>query len=751
MGRNANTNTLCARCAGIDWDNIIHQAWSQPAEDTDQSSSEGSISEISVIDRSQNECFLKIKVSTLASHCSVCLFFSALAREEGRKGNKVERFEFWKEGEDSFYGAVRILNPTLCGVHDYKDPELSRSDEWSCDSAIGLAVQSVASNISGTLRKIDSSRIDITLLRNWISTCQCQHGKDCNPVESELVPSLRVIDVRTGIIEKAQPGCEYVALSYVWGSSQPPTKESQNNRSRSLLDTAPETIKDAAWLAQELGYRYIWIDRYCIPQDDPKAKQDQIQKMDLVYQQSELTIIAAAGEGPEFGLPGVGHRARDAQVSARLGRHTYLVTTEPKCDSFFKSKWITRGWTYQESVCSRRCVVFTRKEMFFQCGGMTCRETVCEAGQKNFFTAGLDDGPISLLGQKQTIWDHIAAYCRRQLSFDSDALNGILGIFRLHQMGRNPVYHLWGIPFSDNNRKSAEQSFLASLCWTPINDSEATIDFDESRRTDFPSWSWAGWKTPIRPFFNEYHGPPNLAGSVSVHLKNGSVLEFRDAFEQNIKTNEFNKLSTFLAIQCWTIKLEFNFPDWRSQAPPDDEESPHLWVWPAGKSKLDENSRAAVPVYRDGEIRHDIMSNSNGFLLGLVFENRKKLAHRTCDLQSEALPGEGIANFVMVVVKNGDCYERIGHIVLDDSEICRISSSTFQRITQSGSPINSESGGSLSSSDTGDSLDPEDDLDTDDGTGTDDDIDADDDLGTFEYFEIKEWLPSKFTWREVKI
>jgi hypothetical protein len=51
--------------------------------------------------------------------------------------------------------------------------------------------------------------------------------------------------------------------------------------------------------------RYLWVDRYCIDQDDVQTKHVIIQRMDEVYKNASVTIINAAGTGPDSGLPGV--------------------------------------------------------------------------------------------------------------------------------------------------------------------------------------------------------------------------------------------------------------------------------------------------------------------------------------------------------------------------------------------------------------------------------------------------------------
>lgn len=82
--------------------------------------------------------------------------------------------------------------------------------------------------------------------------------------------------------------------------------------SKQLPILLPLTIEDALIVVKELRLRYLWIDRYCIPQGG-KEKHDQVQNMDQIYRDAEVTIIALAGNNPSFGLPGVGKTSRIPQ------------------------------------------------------------------------------------------------------------------------------------------------------------------------------------------------------------------------------------------------------------------------------------------------------------------------------------------------------------------------------------------------------------------------------------------------------
>ena len=98
----------------------------------------------------------------------------------------------------------------------------------------------------------------------------------------------------------------YVTLSYVWGigTSAPPLE------GEGLPLWLPATIEDSLTVTLKLGYKYLCIDRYCVPQHDSDQKMAQIQNMKSIDGHSELTLIAAAGDSPEYGLHGVGSTPR---------------------------------------------------------------------------------------------------------------------------------------------------------------------------------------------------------------------------------------------------------------------------------------------------------------------------------------------------------------------------------------------------------------------------------------------------------
>ena len=229
-------------------------------------------------------------------------------------------------------------------------------------------------------RRLLPDRIDYQLLRKWYDLCAQTHRKICAINSKEYPEMLTVIDCRTRRIIGAPPSCSYVALSYVWGKQQSTTFSSsvisgKNTGHRTLSsDTIPSVISDAMIVTLELGWQYLWVDRYCIGQND-EEKHFQINQMDKVYLCAVITVVAAAGESANYGLPGVSNTLRRAQPCAVVRGQVLASTMRSAREAIGSSRWATRGWTYQEAALSKKRLVFTDDQVFFECKGMSCSES----------------------------------------------------------------------------------------------------------------------------------------------------------------------------------------------------------------------------------------------------------------------------------------------------------------------------------------------------------------------------------------
>ena len=291
--------------------------------------------------------------------------------------------------------------------------------------------------ISG--HRILTTGIDYEILRDWIDFCDHHHIEFCQQKRSDPVPGFRLINCSTRNIVLASKSDEYVALSYVWGPEPPILWDDYDQ----LPPHACNVVEDAILVALGLGIRHLWVDRYCIRQSQAEEKHTQIRNIDKIYAKAKATVVASAGEDSSFGLPGVSQRARKAQPHARIGSHVLVSTMSDPRMIVKNSKWATRAWTYQEAILSCRRLFFTEEQVLFEYNTMTCQKTIsvprnktllrskrAYAERRIFPRIGINKRNWKSELRDETIESCISAYSTRSLSFSSDALNGILGVFK---------------------------------------------------------------------------------------------------------------------------------------------------------------------------------------------------------------------------------------------------------------------------------------------------------------------------------
>ncbi|RGP76449.1 hypothetical protein FLONG3_5336 [Fusarium longipes] len=408
-----------------------------------------------------------------------------------------------------------------------------------CSGLIGRLGRNGRSQSSVTIPRLAAEISDWSIARDWITLCRENHSEECNPRRTVTVPHFFLIECSTRKIKEqkqAQTGGPppYVALSYVWGQSQGSQQQPKRQRQQESLDgkgdgAVEPAIEDAIRVTLELGYEYLWVDRYCIVQNGDEAiKKQQLQHMHLVYANAEVTLIAAAGKDSSAGLPGVPGRPRKQQIDAFIQGHALVtIPPDPSLHIQSRSTWATRGWTYQEGLLARRRLYFSEFEMSYECRHMLCREAIrlprgleqrISGHKPRFMEPFWMYQPYAIPGMDSSgtglgLFELLEAYSKRKLSLPSDALNAMLGIFSLlAQHKTTPIYHICGVPImrlpkhdklrsrkrrrysitTSNNgdtgvtAASSLAGFLDGLCWR--------LQEPAYRRPGFPSWSWTGWQ-----------------------------------------------------------------------------------------------------------------------------------------------------------------------------------------------------------------------------------------------------------------
>lgn len=148
-------------------------------------------------------------------------------------------------------------------------------------------------------------------IKTLISSCMSSHGA-CRISPVGFVPSrLLKVSPYSGpdhirLVETRSDGVwTWACLSYVWGGHQ------RHKTTRGVLpeylkdicvEVLPQTIKDAVSVCRELGIPYLWIDSFCIVQDDELDKTREIPQMSMIYRHALLTIAATCAHNVEEGF-----------------------------------------------------------------------------------------------------------------------------------------------------------------------------------------------------------------------------------------------------------------------------------------------------------------------------------------------------------------------------------------------------------------------------------------------------------------
>ena len=367
--------------------------------------------------------------------------------------------------------------------------------------------------------RLVKDQIDVELIRCWLEICHEQHKStylksnvvtgslksvtptDINgrstliiqPCQSTAIktgaPDLTLIDVKRKCLVDMPLNTTYLALSYVWGAPQSfqnvkrMQKDLYNSGSISADDEAiPRTIQDAILLTANLGEKYLWVDAFCICQDETEKKIKQIMNMGNIYSQALFTIVAASGTHASAGLPGVRPFSRKSKQRTECVQGMILANELPQLEDVIKqSYWNTRGWTFQEKQLCKKHLIFCSTHVLFECNRTVFKE---DSGLRDHATfAG---GARRIRAERQPIWYSyrraVVEYTKRNLSYESDALNAFQGVASLIQPAFKGDF-LFGLP---------ETELDIALLWQPDSHVRRRVD-PETKAPLFPSWSWLGW------------------------------------------------------------------------------------------------------------------------------------------------------------------------------------------------------------------------------------------------------------------
>ncbi|KFY97790.1 hypothetical protein V498_01859 [Pseudogymnoascus sp. VKM F-4517 (FW-2822)] len=388
-------------------------------------------------------------------------------------------------------------------------------------------------------RKMDPKGLDIPLMKTWLKKCEDWHTIACwkedisrsrreGPVTVKFPfrPFIRLLDLNDGCLVETSATPVFAALSYVWGRIKmfKTLKKTlpdlmQPGALSKTFDLFPTIIQDAITLTRQLNHRYLWIDAICILQDDDLDKAAQVQHMDAIFTRASFIIIAAGGGDANAGLTGLNGGPRDiTQNTATYSDELTLLSLKlGREDDLNASVWNSRCWTYQEYVLSRRSLIFTKDNVYFQCGHACWSEDInmlwpdvdMSATELTIVPSRGEEPPKVTIGYTYSLgvahhyyFNMIAEYTIRDMTYPSDRLTGFQGILNFYNMKYGPIF-IWGM--------WSEDMLVHSLLWQPQHElTRITID-GKTNAPMYPSWSWAGWSGAVKYHdYIEWNGLPAL-------------------------------------------------------------------------------------------------------------------------------------------------------------------------------------------------------------------------------------------------
>jgi hypothetical protein len=317
-------------------------------------------------------------------------------------------------------------------------------------------------------------------------------------VWTQELPDIKLVDVSTRkIIQPPEGPFDYLALSYVWGGVH-----QQSYQLGSKLAKLPQTIEDAIDFVQKLGKQYLWVDSLCIDQSDDKDKERQIKKMQNIYCGAYVTIIALSGRSANDGLPRL-KQNKDlfSQLTCRINGKRLVGLMPTLSQQIWRAPWGKRAWTLQEALVSPRCLYISDHQLYFECNGMQCCESLNDTrswahhlrlepnpAQGGWLASKVGDGclrtPIDNPSHRMERYgSKLALYSYRSMTKPVDGLNAFSGILQFLETMYTKGFFV-GLPIED---------FQWGLLWRS--------QWPPTPRPGFPTWSWAGWEGGLWPGF----------------------------------------------------------------------------------------------------------------------------------------------------------------------------------------------------------------------------------------------------------
>jgi hypothetical protein len=457
--------------------------------------------------------------------CPICLFFLEVlqqplrlqepepwgtfeANDSKKKKKKAKRaFDAARRHEEEL-GPCLVWGITVDDIHQDYAPHNGavsgfRYGPRNSTVALGVTASDSSPENIGTRNLLNHT--DTGLCRDWLKQCQSKH-RSCPPICESNLPT-RLIDIgepSNGVAPRLVETCgqrgQYATLSHCWGRSKPPSTTKANLSSRLLsmpLTLMPKTFRDALNIVRLLGYRYIWIDSYCIVQDDDADWQRECASMAAVYSNCVFTLAAPFANDCHAGFSR-GLHPTPAEIWCDIPVFWPGTTNPDPIRVFYPYDWNNgrvdwddsplgeRAWVLQEHLLSPRWLYFGRDSLFFECCTAQFDEhlrvalTLSSVRVGTHFHAPKDTMDFKTYGEGLSKWySMIYTYSNLCLTHGSDRLPALSGIASRFAAKLDDEYiaGLW--------RKDVVFGLIFK-----VSEEHETLRSMNSASIPGPSWSW---------------------------------------------------------------------------------------------------------------------------------------------------------------------------------------------------------------------------------------------------------------------
>jgi hypothetical protein len=417
-------------------------------------------------------------------------------------------------------------------------------------------------------RGISPADLNINMIKDWLYTCDKLHSAKCRPSWTQDLPDLKLVDVSTReIVRRPEGSFDYLALSYVWGGV-----DQRSYQLGSKLGKLPQTIEDAIQFAGKLGKQYLWVDSLCIDEGDERDRERQIMTMKDIYSGAYMTIVALSGKSADAGLPRLTESKNMFPQLSYCINGKRLVGLMPTLSmQIWTASWGKRAWTLQEALLSPRCIYISDHQLYFECNGMQCCESLndvrswahhlpleANSAKGGWLASKVGDGclrvPIDLPSHRlERYGSKLTLYSYRSMTNAVDGLHAFSGILQfLESMYKSSFY--CGLPIED---------FQWGLLWRS--------QYPPERRPGFPTWSWAGWQGGLWPGYPIDYTKPH---EYPLHLRMWRVVK-----GQLVQFFQTPHVEHFPNDPIATISgLEIGGPGFDLRQYPEAEENSYLFI-----------------------------------------------------------------------------------------------------------------------------------------------------------------------------